>query len=485
MTRFWTQFLRHFLGVFGLVVLCLFILVGIYAPFLASSKPLVVNYDGTWYFPLFRYLFFRGFYTKRLDLFFNILIFTFPFFLCTFLFLKRFKMPALFLLVLVQVGIFVYVAFGPPDDPASEPRLALEKKAAVEKEIKSGHRYYRWDFELRYMNDYEKLNLLTNYKILKSQNRHLIRETGHEILPTLFQIDQHNDESIVNNLKKSLSVNPDQPFKRSELQYYLNRRRWLETESQKLHFMIMPLIRPFHWQDDAGGSQWLNNQVHWWQMTRVNRKDLTAALIFGIRISLVVGIISVSIALLIGIPLGAIAGFYGGRMDIVLSRMLEVWESMPVFFMLLLIVSILQSKSIFLVMSVIGIFGWTGFSRYIRGEFFKQRGLPYVEACHAQGFPDAYIIMRHILPNAVAPVLTLLPFAIMGAITTEAGLSFLGLGEENSCSWGVLMDEGRKAFPAESYLLWPPAILLTLLLVAIALMGDALRDALDPKLRRE
>jgi peptide/nickel transport system permease protein len=149
--------------------------------------------------------------------------------------------------------------------------------------------------------------------------------------------------------------------------------------------------------------------------------------------------------------------------------------------MLLMVVAILQSKSIFLVIAVIGIFGWTSFSRYIRGEFFKQRNLPYVEAARSIGFHDNYIIFSHILPNALPPLLTLIPFAIMGAITSEAGLSFLGLGEEGSCSWGVLMAEGRSAFPAESYLLWPPAILLTILLVSIAIVGDFFRDALDPR----
>ena len=88
----------------------------------------------------------------------------------------------------------------------------------------------------------------------------------------------------------------------------------------------------------------------------------------------------------------------------------------------------------------------------------------------------------HLLPNAIPPLLTLIPFAVMSAITAEAGLSFLGLGEEGSSSWGVLMEEGRAAFPAESYLLWPPAILLSLLLVTIAIVGDHLRDALDPKM---
>lgn len=244
----------------------------------------------------------------------------------------------------------------------------------------------------------------------------------------------------------------------------------------------MPLLSHYHWEDDAGGQQLLNQYLPWWQITRINRKDLLAALIFGIRISMVVGIAAVAIALAIGIPVGALAGFYGGRADIVVSRLLEIWEAMPAFFMLLMVVALMQSKSIFLVIAVIGLFGWTQFSRYIRGEFFKQRHLPYTEACKALGFRDGYIIYRHILPNAIPPVLTLLPFAIMGAITSEAGLSFLGLGEENSCSWGVLMDEGRSVFPQESDLLWPPAILLTLLLIAIAIIGDRLRDALDPSL---
>ncbi len=246
----------------------------------------------------------------------------------------------------------------------------------------------------------------------------------------------------------------------------------------------MPFVRSFHWEDDAGGDQTFNQYINWWERTRINRKDLLAALIFGVRISVVVGLMSVGIALLIGIPIGAFAGYYGGKFDIVVSRLLEIWEAMPTFFMLLMVVAITQSKSIFLVIGVIGIFGWTTFSRYIRGEFFKQRSLAYAEACKAQGFRDPYIIFSHILPNAIPPLLTLLPFAIMGAITSEAGLSFLGLGEEGSCSWGVLMDEGRSAFPAESYLLWPPAILLTILLVAIALVGDALRDALDPKMHK-
>lgn len=267
-----------------------------------------------------------------------------------------------------------------------------------------------------------------------------------------------------------------------ELNYLQEKKRWLDEEERKISFILMPIFREYHWEEDAGGNQKMNQELPWWELSRINRKDLVSALIFGVRISLVVGILAVLLALSIGIPIGSFAGYYGGVLDIIVSRLLEIWESMPTFFMLLLVVAITQSKSIFIVIAVVGVFGWTDFSSYIRGEFFKQKNLPYVEACHAQGFSDAYIMFSHILPNAIPPVLTLLPFAVMGAITSEAGLSFLGLGEEGSCSWGVLMDEGRSAFPGESYLLWPPAILLTILLVAIALVGDALRDTLDPKM---
>ena len=104
-------------------------------------------------------------------------------------------------------------------------------------------------------------------------------------------------------------------------------------------------------------------------------------------------------------------------------------------------------------------------------------------ACKSLGYNHPKIMFSHILPNAIPPILTLLPFSMMAAITSEAGLSFLGLGEEGSTSWGVLMDEGRSVFPAESYLLWPPAILLTALLICIALIGDVMRDAIDPKMR--
>lgn len=481
----WKQFYGRFLGRMALYVILLFCLVAIYAPFLASGKPFIVQYDGTWYFPLFRYLYFRGYYTKGLDLFFNLLIFMVPIATAAF-YLCRHHLRSIVLLsilfILIQCSLFIFFLYGPVSNPTSNQHLNKERQEAL-----PSHSLPDWNFDLRYMTDYAKLNLILNYKRQWTQQKKLQNYLGHHHFSTLWQQEKDNENKSIARFNKVLESSPSGSREHKEakafIDYIEQRRQWLENESLKLKYEVMPLIRPFHWEEDAGGSQTLNSKVHFLDLTRINRADFIAALIFGVRISLVVGTLAVVLALLIGLPIGSLAGFYGGRFDIVVCRLIEVWEAMPTFFILLMVVAFMESKSIFLVIAVIGLFSWTSFSRYLRAEFFKQRSLPYIEACRALGFRDSRIIFSHILPNAIPPVLTLLPFAIMGAITSEAGLSFLGLGEEGSCSWGVLMDEGRQGFPNATYLLWPPAFLLTLLLVAIAVVGDAFRDALDPKMR--
>lgn len=448
---------HHPLGFIGACVVALFILAGVYAPLLASSKPLAVSFDGKIYFPLFRYLFFSGFYTKPLDLFFNLLMFTLPFFV---LFWKKPRVIAA--LIVVQGALFGWFVTYGISDPASNQAFALQRQKAI---LQNNGDKITWNEELGWMNGYARLNAVLHSYLGQKHHEALKGYAATGEVSSIWEMEHKRSSSS------------------AESTLLEEKETWVQAQIPKIDWVIMPLVRPYHWEEDAGGSQALNQKLPWWELTRVNRKDLTAALIFGVRISLVVGLLAVGLALLIGIPIGALSGYYGGNFDIVVSRLLEIWESMPIFFMLLLVIAMVQSKSIFIVISVIGFFGWTGFSRYVRGEVFKQRHLSYVEACRSIGFSDPYIIFRHILPNAIPPVLTLLPFAIMGAITSEAALSFLGLGEEGSGSWGVLMDEGRNVFPGEAYLLWPPAILLTILLVAIALVGDAIRDTMDPKLK--
>ena len=491
------QLLHHRLGVGALCIIVLFTLVGIYAPFLASSKPLFVLYDHTPYFPLFRYLFYSGFYTKGIDLFFNLMMVTLPAGFGIFFLFK--KHPWIYRVLLV--GLFFIQLIGPfylilrmPHDPASSASLNIERQEALEHEKKErGAIYPSWNFDLAYMTPYAKLNLLLRERQRKERSLYLQQyaENENEKFVSQWEVEQQQAqerleraEVIIRREEVAGNMNSvSYRMAKAERQYIQDKQTWINAQEEHLQFIVMPLLRSYHWEDDAGGQRRLHQQMPWWEVTRTNHKDFAAALIFGVRISLMVGIASVALALIIGIPIGAISGYYAGMTDVVICRVLEIWEAMPTFFMLLTVVAILQSKSLFLIISVIGLFGWTSFSRYIRGEFLKQRSMPYVEACDAQGFRDSKIIFSHILPNALPPLLTLLPFAIMGAITSEAGLSFLGLGEEGSSSWGVLMDEGRQAFPGETALLWPPAILLTILLVAFAIVGDALRDVLDPKLK--
>lgn len=564
----WRQFKKNKIALCALIFLGLFFLIGLYAPLFASSKPLLVYWDHHFYFPLLRYLFYPGFYTKPLDLFFNLLMFTFPIALgALLLFRKRGTKVILLSGVTLHCALFGWFLAGAVKNPTNDLAIQTSRKEASESLVHYHEdpllsplaMHTNWEFELRYQSDYAKLNQLLDYKHLKAQNERLItarllyeEKTGRE-MPTLWYVRQRNESSKEAELLKTLQETETQFHKareqlghyteayrpyshafimakyalehsqnetekkkaeekfaevvkqaathrlalanarhvllvyqkaQGELAYLTEKKVWLEKENQKLKVLIPPLVRSFHWEEDAGGAQEANRFVPWWELTRVNRKDLMASLLFGIRISMVVGILAVVLALLIGIPLGMIAGYFAGKTDLLICRILEMWEAMPTFFMLLLVVAITESKSLFLVIAVLGMFGWTGFSRFMRSEVLKQRKLPYVDACHSLGFTHGRIMFSHILPNAIPPILTLLPFAMMAAITSEAGLSFLGLGEEGSTSWGVLMDEGRSAFPAESYLLWPPAILLTILLICIAIVGDAFRDAIDPKMRQ-
>lgn len=587
-TIVWKQFRQHTLGFFSLCLIAVLAFLAIYAPFLASSKPIAVQWNGSWYFPLFRYLFYTGFYTKRIDLFYNILMFTLPLMWICWKFVP-YRKVALFGVFIAHLTLFVFFGWFYSKDPASDPALAYKKHKMVSLALEKSRQgplavlplFPSWKTTLQHTNTYSQLMQVIEYR-QKFQHHHKLQEqsAGYEELaldrwakraarkerkelltkgveqkeiasqqvlaqkalaslserekqqiaelPTLWKRKRDNQKEEIQRNQEEIDFlhdryqvasrallplleqcqrepklcNPDllpssmrkkisewrriliqYEMAKSENQYISDRMQWLQEQQKGLGWVVMPLFRSFHWEDDAGGEQSTNRFLPWYERSRTNAKDLLAALLFGIRISLVVGVLATSLALLIGIPIGAVAGYIGGRFDIIVSRMLEVWESMPTFFMLLLVVAVTQSKSIFLVIAVIGFFGWTGFARYMRAEVLKQRNLSYVEACRALGLPNRRILFSHILPNAIPPILTLLPFAIMGAITSEAGLSFLGLGEEGSCSWGVLMDEGRQAFPGESYLLWPPAILLTLLLVSIALVGDALRDSLDPKLK--
>jgi len=210
-------------------------------------------------------------------------------------------------------------------------------------------------------------------------------------------------------------------------------------------------------------------------------RDIFARILYGTRISLTIGIIAVSIYVTIGTVLGALAGYFLGKVDMLIMRLVEIMICIPYLFLLLTIVALFQQKSIFLIMFAIGIISWTGVTRLVRGEFIRERNIEYVDAARAMGFKTPRIVFRHILPNAMGPVLVVATFGVASAILAESGLSFLGMGDVTVPSWGAILNHGREN--EYWHLIIPPSIAIFITVTALNLVGDGLRDALDPKLR--
>jgi len=219
--------------------------------------------------------------------------------------------------------------------------------------------------------------------------------------------------------------------------------------------------------------------AHWLGTDREGA-DLLARVIHGTRVSLLIGFIAAGICVLIGIVLGALAGYFGGWVDMAVSRLIEVFTCFPTFFAILAVVSFFP-PSIFWIMLVIGLFRWTQVARLMRGEFLKSRELDYVAAARAMGLSHRRVIFRHILPNSLAPVLVAATFGVAGAILIESGLSFLGIGPASCQSWGRLLAEMEPHFVRAWWLCIPPGAAVFVTVTAFHLTGDGLRDAFDPK----
>jgi len=218
---------------------------------------------------------------------------------------------------------------------------------------------------------------------------------------------------------------------------------------------------------------------------RVGR-DVLSRLIHGGRVSLSVGVVAVAIFMAIGTVLGALAGYYGGWVDAVIARLIDIVLSFPQLMLILVLVSLL-GPGLRNIMLVIGFLGWPQTARIVRAEFLRLHVQDFVMAAQVIGSPNRRIIIRHFLPNAMGPMLVAATFGVASAILTESSLSFLGLGvQPPTASWGQMLNEAQSLTILESKLwLWVPAGLMILISVlSINFIGDGLRDALDPQLRR-
>ncbi|GBD38062.1 Glutathione transport system permease protein GsiD [bacterium HR37] len=212
-------------------------------------------------------------------------------------------------------------------------------------------------------------------------------------------------------------------------------------------------------------------------------RDVLSRMIHGTKVSLSIGFVSVGIALLIGIFMGGIAGYYGGIVDFIISRIFEVMITFPVFFLILTILAF-RDPSIYNIMIVIGATGWTGIARLVRGEFLKLREYSFVEAAIALGGGDLRVMIKHILPNALAPVLVAATFGVAGAILVESALSFLGFGvPPPNPSWGELLSQSQRYVDFAWWLVLFPGMAIFMTVTAFNLVGEGFRNAMDPKLK--
>jgi len=211
-------------------------------------------------------------------------------------------------------------------------------------------------------------------------------------------------------------------------------------------------------------------------------RDVFTRMIWGSRISLKVGFIAVGIAIAIGTVIGAISGFYGGKVDALLMRFVDIMLAFPTFFLILAVISIVE-PSISTIMIVIGLTGWMDVARLVRAEFLTLKEREFISAARALGIGDFRLIFRHIIPNALSPVFVAATFGIAGAILIESGLSFLGLGvQPPEPSWGNILTSGKDNLTVAWWLSVFPGIAILVTVLSYNLIGEGLRDALDPRL---
>ena len=213
-------------------------------------------------------------------------------------------------------------------------------------------------------------------------------------------------------------------------------------------------------------------------------RDVFSRMLHGARVSLAVGFVSVGIATAIGIVLGALAGYNGGRIDGFIMRLVDLMLVFPRFFLLLAVLAFLR-PSIWTIMAVIGLTGWMGVTRLVRAEFLALKEREFVVWSQSVGASGFRVIWRHILPNAMAPVLVAMTLGIPAAILTESGLSFLGLGVQPPyATWGNILNEGKDTIEIGWWLSFYPGIAILVTVLAYNLLGEGIRDALDPRLRQ-
>ncbi|MEO7995414.1 MAG: ABC transporter permease [bacterium] len=215
-------------------------------------------------------------------------------------------------------------------------------------------------------------------------------------------------------------------------------------------------------------------------------RDIMSRLIYGARISLIVGIAAELINILIGVAIGASAGFYGGRLDNLLMRFTDIFFAFPSLLLAISLLAALEHPGLWSIFVALGISGWTPIARIVRGQVLAVKENEFIQAARAQGASDFRLIMTHIMPNSLAPIIVVSTLGVAGNILGEAGLSFLGLGiQPPEPSWGNMLAEGRASIDTAWWVSLLPGLCIVFTVLGFNLLGDGLRDALDPRLKQQ
>jgi peptide/nickel transport system permease protein len=252
-----------------------------------------------------------------------------------------------------------------------------------------------------------------------------------------------------------------------------------------LAFAVLgPLLRPEDpWDMVAAPMLWPGEDLANPLGTDVMGRDLAAGLVSGARVSLLIGLVSTLIAAVLGTLFGALGGFYGGRIDAVLMRVTELFQTVPTFVLAVVLVAVLR-PSVTTAVIAIGIVSWPATARLVRAQFLSLRDREFVLAAETIGMGTTRLILTQLLPNALPPVIAISTLTIAHAIQTEAALAFLGLGDPNVMSWGTIIGGGREQLTEAWYICGLPGIAIIITVLAFNLLGEGLNDALNPHLQR-
>ena len=456
----WTQFKKNRVAYLSLWGLGLLFFLATFAPLFASSRPFVWSLDGNTSFPWLSSLIDRNFFENPVDLFFNLLMLLGTPMLLGWLFRvrqlghsglrkrpRRRKMVREAGILVVTFVVLFLGALTTLDGSQYVQYQDVEIGARVEgREVSALYPPFEVDARMTGFSSLEKPRSRKVVRLLSKGGRALrTGELPTELQPLATALNGADRKSLPMG-NDAVKTAGDQVIARGVADGVLT-------------------IDPAH-------------------LLGVDKstRDVAVRLLYGTRISLTIGVIAVSIYVTIGIILGALAGFFGGRVDMGIQRLIEIFMALPTFFVIITLAAFLEEPSIFHIMLIIGLLRWTGVARLTRGEFLRLRNQEFVLAATALGYPTWRIIFEHVLPNAVAPVLVSATFGVASAILLESTLSFLGLGDLSAPSWGQTLAEGYAS--GAWHLILAPGFAIFVTVSLLNLVGEGLRDALDPKLRK-